>query len=94
MRFASFLQMSILVLLSRPQQIQLIPQPDYIASLNRGLSEREVENALIDKQIKNLKDEMHLFETFLDKMQQEHALLKVKLKDLELLRQQQQQQQR
>ncbi|KAI5647504.1 hypothetical protein M9H77_33509 [Catharanthus roseus] len=86
------MQMSILVLLSRPQQIQLIPQPDYIASLNRGLSEREVENALIDKQIKNLKDEMHLFETFLDKMQQEHALLKVKLKDLELLRQQQQQQ--
>lgn len=77
------MQVSILTLLSRPQQIHVVPQADWMYSLNRGASESGVEIALLDKQIKHLKEELHMVETLLDKMQHEHALLKLRLSDLE-----------
>ncbi|KAL3516853.1 hypothetical protein ACH5RR_023755 [Cinchona calisaya] len=83
------MQLSILTLLSRPQQIHVIPQADWMYSLKRGASERDGEIALLDKQIKHLKEELHMVETRLELMQHEYALLKLKLSDLELIRKQQ-----
>ncbi|KAL3613672.1 protein of unknown function (DUF4782) [Castilleja foliolosa] len=76
------MQISILVLLSRPQRIIVVPQPDYTSG-NSGDA-----LALLNKQIKYLKEEMHFVETMLDKMQNEHSQLKSKLNDLELFRNQ------
>ncbi|CAH9147297.1 unnamed protein product [Cuscuta epithymum] len=81
------MQMSILVLLSRPQQIHLIPQGDCIRSSMNGMDERRAETfSFMDKQISHLKEEMGLVETVLDKMQTEYGLLKVKLAELERYR--------
>lgn len=79
-------QISIIVLLARPQQIQVIPQPD----LRVGVaSERGAEAmALVDKRISHLKEEMLMVEIVLEKLQHEHALLKVQLNDLTRLRNQ------
>ncbi|KAI3444798.1 hypothetical protein Pfo_001463 [Paulownia fortunei] len=82
------MQISILVLLSRPQRIHVIPQADFMSSMH-GMSENRGEAlASLNKQIKYLKEEMHFVETLLEKMQNEHAQLKGKLKDLELFRNQ------
>ncbi|GMP42978.1 hypothetical protein CsSME_00012528 [Camellia sinensis var. sinensis] len=88
--------LSIVMLLSRPQQVQLIPQPDYMSTMC-SLSERMPETmAWVEKRIDHLKDEMHVIETLLEKMQtllekmqHEHTFLKAQLKDLEYLRRQQ-----
>lgn len=81
------MQISIIVLLARPQHIQMIPQADCIGSIHSRASEIEAETmALVDKQIDHLKQEMLMVETLLHKMQHEHDLLKVQLKDLMLLR--------
>lgn len=72
------MQVSILVLLSRPQQIHVISQADCNAPLNRGVNERGVEIAFVEKRIKNLKEEMHVIGSLLEKM-------KLELEDLELL---------
>ncbi|KAG9144251.1 hypothetical protein Leryth_025141 [Lithospermum erythrorhizon] len=77
------MQMSILVLLSRPQQIHIIPQGDFMNKRNGGDAETA---AVLDRQITHLKEEMVMVETLLDKMRQEHALLKIKLKDLDFRR--------
>lgn len=77
------MQMSILVLLSRPQQIHIVPQGDHMYKRNVGDAETA---AMLDRQISHLKEEMLMVETLLDKMQQEHALLKMKLKDLDFRR--------
>ncbi|CAL5411222.1 unnamed protein product [Camellia sinensis] len=83
------LQLSIVMLLSRPQQVQLIPQPDYMSTMC-SLSERMPETmAWVEKRIGHLKDEMHVIETLLEKMQHEHTFLKAQLKDLEYFRRQQ-----
>ncbi|KAL0429132.1 UNVERIFIED_CONTAM: hypothetical protein Sradi_0539200 [Sesamum radiatum] len=82
------MQISILVLLSRPQRIHVIPQADCMSSV-RGLTENRGEAlASLNKQITYLKEEMHFVETMLEKLQNEHAQLKGKLKDLELFRNQ------
>ncbi|CAI9101246.1 OLC1v1038523C1 [Oldenlandia corymbosa var. corymbosa] len=81
------MQISILTLLSRPQQIQVIPQADWTYGVNRGTIESASDFALLDRKIKNLKEEMHIFESLLERMQQEHASLKSRLSELELLRQ-------
>ena len=72
------------MLLSRPQQVQLIPQADY-ASTSCSVSERMPETmmAYLEKRIHHLKDEMLMVETALEKMHQEHTLFKTKLKDRE-----------
>ncbi|KAK6119351.1 hypothetical protein DH2020_046907 [Rehmannia glutinosa] len=80
------MQISILVLLSRPQRIHMIPQAD---CMNRMSENRGEALALLNKQIKYLKEEMNFVETMLEKMQNEHTQLKAKLKDLELFRNQQ-----
>ncbi|XP_057492134.1 protein VASCULAR ASSOCIATED DEATH 1, chloroplastic-like isoform X2 [Actinidia eriantha] len=78
------MQLCIVVLLSRPQQIQLIPQADY-AGTSCSVSERvpEAMMAYLEKRIHHLNDEMLMVETALEKMRQEHTFLKTKLKDLE-----------
>ncbi|XP_042038314.1 protein VASCULAR ASSOCIATED DEATH 1, chloroplastic-like [Salvia splendens] len=73
------MQLSILVLLSRPQRIHVIPQ----AGCANGLGNR---GDAVGRQIKYLKEEMHFVETLLEKMQDEHAQLKEKLRELELFR--------
>ncbi|GFP90531.1 gram domain-containing protein 1a [Phtheirospermum japonicum] len=79
------MQISILVLLSRPQRIVVVPQ----ASCTHRMSGNGGEAlALLNKQIKYLKEEMNFVETMLDKMQKEHSQLKAKLNDLELFRNQ------
>ncbi|CAL5381269.1 unnamed protein product [Camellia sinensis] len=83
------MQLSIVMLLSRPQQVQLIPQPDYM-STTCSLSERMPGTmAWVEKRIDHLKDEMHVIETLLEKMRHEHTFLKAQLEDLEYFRRQQ-----
>ncbi|KAL7120966.1 hypothetical protein ACP275_02G154600 [Erythranthe tilingii] len=80
------MQISILVLLSRPQRIHVIPQQGCTST---GMSESRGEVlASINTQIKYLKEEMHLVETLLEKMRNEHSQIKGKLRDLELFRNQ------
>ncbi|PSS35807.1 Protein VASCULAR ASSOCIATED DEATH 1 like [Actinidia chinensis var. chinensis] len=78
------MQLSIVVLLSRSQQIQLIPQADY-AGTSCSVRERVPETmmAYLEKRIHHLNDEMLMVETALENMHQEHTFLKTKLKDLE-----------
>lgn len=78
--------MSILVLLGRPQHVQVISQGDSASSMYR-LGETGVDIlGFLDKKINHLKDEMFMVETLLGKMQQEHTLLKTQLKEFEHLR--------
>lgn len=78
--------MSILVLLGRPQHVHVISQGDSASSMYR-LGEMSVDTlGFLDKKINHLKDEMLMVETLLDKMQQEHTLLKAKLEEFEHLR--------
>ncbi|KAA8515847.1 hypothetical protein F0562_019026 [Nyssa sinensis] len=80
------MQLSIVVLLARPQQIQVIPQTDCTNGM-RALGERGIETmAWLEKRIHHLKDEMLTVENLLEKMRHEHALLKAQLKDLEHFR--------
>lgn len=80
------MQMSILVLLGRPQHVHVISQGDSASSMYR-LGEMSVDTlGFLDKKINHLKDEMLMVETLLDKMQQEHTLLKAKLEEFEHLR--------
>ncbi|KAK4379484.1 hypothetical protein RND71_001346 [Anisodus tanguticus] len=80
------MQMSILVLLGRPQHVHVIPEGDFGSNMYRtGVDTL----AFLDKKINHLKDEMLMVETLLDKMQQEHTLLKTKLEEFEHLRKQQ-----
>ncbi|XAR63265.1 hypothetical protein NMG60_11023147 [Bertholletia excelsa] len=77
------MQLSIVVLLTRPQLVQLVPQADY-NSPACSLSERMPETmAWLEKRIQHLKDEILMFETLLEKMQQDHIFLKAQLKDLQ-----------
>lgn len=74
------LQISIVVLLLRPQQVQVISESDWMGSTR---NERRVETmALLDKQVSNLKEEMLMVETLLEKMRHEHEVLTVQLKKL------------
>ncbi|KAH6789609.1 hypothetical protein C2S51_004615 [Perilla frutescens var. frutescens] len=78
------MQISILVLLSRPQRIHVIPQ----AGCMNGMENRVEAAASMNRQIKYLKEEMHYVETLLEKIQNEHAQLKGKLRELEVFRNQ------
>ncbi|KAL6499456.1 protein of unknown function (DUF4782) [Orobanche hederae] len=79
------MQISIIVLLSRPQRIHVIPQADCTHRMSGNSGESL---ALLSKQINYLKEEMHFFETMLERMQNEHSQLKAMLRDLELFRNQ------
>lgn len=83
------LQISIIVLLARPQQIHVIPQANYLSSMNVRPGEGALSTGtmlLLDKQISHLKEEMRMVETLLEKMQLQHALLKAQLQDVSVLR--------
>lgn len=64
----------------------MIPPADYVSSMHSRASEGPETMALLDKQITHLKEEMLMVETLLEKMRLQHALLKVQLKDLAVLR--------
>uniref|UniRef100_A0A175YDZ2 VASt domain-containing protein n=1 Tax=Daucus carota subsp. sativus TaxID=79200 RepID=A0A175YDZ2_DAUCS len=76
------MQISIIVLLARPQQIHVVPQANYLSSMNVGPAEEAKTMLLLDKQISHLKEEMLMVETLLEKMQLQHALLKAQLQDV------------
>lgn len=80
------MQISIIVLLSRPQQIHVVPQANYLNSMNVRPTEGAETMLLLDKQISHLKEELRMVETLLEKMQLQHALLKAQLQDLSVLR--------
>ncbi|XP_031392011.1 protein VASCULAR ASSOCIATED DEATH 1, chloroplastic isoform X1 [Punica granatum] len=77
------MQLSIVVLLTRPQNIHVISQTDYIGGM--GISERPSEVvAWLEKRVHHLKDEMAMVESRLERMQWEHARLKEQLRGLQL----------
>lgn len=78
--------MSIIVLLSRPPQIHVISQMDYMNSIGSSGADKAEAVVWLEKRIHHLKDEMLMVETRLEKMQQEHSLLKSHLKGLEQLK--------
>ena len=85
------LQLSIVVLLVRlrPHHIHVNPQADYMASMGGGVGGRSSEAiAWLEKRVHHLKDEMYMVEARLERMRNEHALLKSQMKDLEKLRKQ------
>ncbi|XP_010692054.2 protein VASCULAR ASSOCIATED DEATH 1, chloroplastic isoform X1 [Beta vulgaris subsp. vulgaris] len=84
------MQLSIVVLLSRPQPVHLIPQADYMSSVGLGAGNRAAEAmAWMEKRVHLLKDEMLVVEAQLERMRHEHIMLKSQLKDLEGLYKQQ-----
>lgn len=83
----SWAQLSIVVLLARPQHIHVNPQ---MSSMGSGIGGRSSEAmAWMEKRIHHLKDEMYTVEARLESMRHEHTLLKAQLKDLEHLSKQQ-----
>ncbi|XP_031277527.1 protein VASCULAR ASSOCIATED DEATH 1, chloroplastic isoform X1 [Pistacia vera] len=78
------MQVSILVLLNRPQHIHVVSPLDYMGG---GIGERSAETtAWLEKRMHYVKDEMLMLEVRLDRMRREYALLKAQFKDLEHLR--------
>lgn len=78
------MQVSIVLLLSRPQNIHVISQADYLSGLGSGAGERSPEAvAWLEKRLYHLKDEMTMVETRLERMRLEHAQLKEQLRELE-----------
>ncbi|XP_052210962.1 protein VASCULAR ASSOCIATED DEATH 1, chloroplastic isoform X2 [Diospyros lotus] len=82
------MQLSIVVLLARPQKIQLISQADYMGTVYSSSERVPGMMDFLEKRIHHLKDEMVTIEKLLQKMQQEHAFLNAQLKDLEHFRRQ------
>ncbi|KAK4758625.1 hypothetical protein SAY87_019926 [Trapa incisa] len=72
------MQFSIVLLLTRPQNIHVISQTDYMGGM--GIGER---SAWLEKRIHYLKDEMSMLESQLERMQWEHGRLKEQLRDLQ-----------
>nr|CAN61799.1 hypothetical protein VITISV_044292 [Vitis vinifera] len=83
------MQLSIVVLLARPQRVQVISQADYMNGMDiSGSGERSSEAvAWLEKRIHHLKDEMFMVEARIERMRREYVQLKAQLKDLEHLRQ-------
>ncbi|KAJ0051881.1 hypothetical protein Pint_00099 [Pistacia integerrima] len=78
------MQVSILVLLNRPQHIHVVSPLDYMGG---GIGERSAETtAWLEKRMHYVKDEMLMVEVRLERMRREYALLKAQFKDLEHLR--------
>ncbi|XP_057451219.1 protein VASCULAR ASSOCIATED DEATH 1, chloroplastic isoform X2 [Lotus japonicus] len=78
-----FMQFSILVLLARPQHVHVNTPIDFMNRMENGASRSASDVAWMEKRIHHLKDEMYMVETRLERMRNEHALLKKQLQDLE-----------
>ncbi|XP_071715680.1 protein VASCULAR ASSOCIATED DEATH 1, chloroplastic [Rutidosis leptorrhynchoides] len=76
------MQISIVVLLLRPQTVQVVSDTAWM-STNR-INRRAETVTLLNKQIDHLKEEMLIVETVLEKMRHEHDMLSVQLKKLML----------
>lgn len=76
------MQISIVVLLLRPQTVQVVSET---AWMSNGRIDRRAETvSLLNKQMDHLKEEMLIVETLLEKMRHEHDMLTVQLKNLML----------
>ncbi|XP_044494527.1 protein VASCULAR ASSOCIATED DEATH 1, chloroplastic-like [Mangifera indica] len=81
------MQVSILVLLNRPQHIHVASPSEYMVAMGGGIGERSAETmAWLEKRMHYLKDEMRIVEAWLERMQREYVFLKAQFKDLEHLR--------
>ncbi|KAH9733439.1 protein VASCULAR ASSOCIATED DEATH 1 [Citrus sinensis] len=81
------MQVSILVLLNRPQHVHMASPPDYMgAGVGVGLGQRSAESIpWLERRMHYLKDEMLMVEARLERMWHEHAVLRAQLKDIEQL---------
>ncbi|KAF5732869.1 protein VASCULAR ASSOCIATED DEATH 1 chloroplastic isoform X2 [Tripterygium wilfordii] len=81
------MQVSILVLLNRPQNVHVASPVEYMYGLSGGSGERSAEAlAWLERRMHHLKDEMFMVEARLERMRLEHASLKAHMKDLDLRR--------
>ncbi|KAI3804248.1 hypothetical protein L1987_25648 [Smallanthus sonchifolius] len=76
------MQISIVVLLLRPQTIQVVSDTAWIS--NTRIDRRAETVTLLNKQMDHLKEEMLIVETLLEKMRHEHDMLSVQVKKLML----------
>ncbi|XVE74112.1 hypothetical protein DITRI_Ditri11bG0172900 [Diplodiscus trichospermus] len=77
------MQVSIIVLLNRPQQVHVSYPVEYIGSMGGGGRESRAETvAWLEKRMQHLKEEMVMVEARLERMRYEHAALKAQLKEL------------
>ncbi|CAM8904649.1 unnamed protein product [Rhodiola kirilowii] len=77
------MQLTIVLLLSRPPQVQQVYQMDHFNDMNQGLHPSPQELAWLEKRLHHLKQEMLMVETRLDRMRLEHKHLKSQLEDFE-----------
>lgn len=83
---SALMQLSILVLLSRPQHIHMsYPVGHGTGTGSIGVNDQYEAQAWLEKRLHYLKDEILTVETRIERMQHEHLLLKAQLKDLERL---------
>lgn len=84
------MQLSIVVLLSRPQQVYVIPQAESTSSVELGVGHGAAETmASMEKRLHLLKNEMIVVEAQFERMRHEHVWLESQLKDLKRLYKQQ-----
>ncbi|XP_011032099.1 PREDICTED: GRAM domain-containing protein 1A isoform X2 [Populus euphratica] len=78
------MQVSILVLLNRPQTVHVASPEYYMGGLRAGAGEKSAEAvAWLERRMHHLKDEMFMVEAKLERLQQEHSWLKSQLKNLD-----------
>ncbi|EEF50252.1 conserved hypothetical protein [Ricinus communis] len=82
------MQVSILVLLNRPQTVQVAsPGEYYMGGMGSSMGDRSTEAvAWLERRIHHLKDEMFMVEGQLERLRHEHNWIKAQLKDLDGLR--------
>ncbi|CAK7347739.1 unnamed protein product [Dovyalis caffra] len=74
------MQVSILVLLNRPQTVHLASPEYYVSSMRAGAGEKSAEAAAwLERRMHHLKDEMFMVEAKLERLHQEHLWLKSQL---------------
>lgn len=77
------MQLTIVLLLSRPTQVQPVYQMDYLNDMNQGLHPSPQALAWVENRIHHLKEEMLMVESRLERMRLEHKHLKSLLEDFE-----------
>ncbi|KAF9613095.1 hypothetical protein IFM89_005574 [Coptis chinensis] len=80
------MQLSIIVLLTRSPQVHLISHMDHMNGIGTSRNDMAEAGAWLEKRVHYLKDEMHMVEARLERMQHEHSMLKEHFKGLEQLR--------